>query len=254
MTISFEEFYIYPLIFARMAGLILFNPLLSRNNIPATVRTGLVLLLTVLVSPGVVSSHLDFASYDMLLGLFSELFMGLMCGFVYQIFYFLLMFVGDWMDTEFGMSMAKVFDPSTNVQVSISGSLITIMFMMYILATDSHLVLIQMFALSFKMVPIGTVSLSPDAFQLILTLFVDVFSLALRLLLPFTVVEFSIQIVLGIMMKLVPQIHAFVINFQLKQGAGLIMLLLMSPVIASFLDNYITIMLENIQRAIIILS
>ena len=32
------------------------------------------------------------------------------------------------------------------------------------------------------------------------------------------------------------------------------MLLMLSPVIASFIDNYITIMLENIQRAIITLA
>ena len=254
MTISFSELYIYILVFARMAGLILFNPLLSRKNVPTQVRAGLVLMLTLLVSPAVDSSHIDPASFDMLLGIFKELFMGFVCGFVYQIFYFLLLFVGDCMDTEFGMAMAKVFDPATNIQVSVSGSLITVLFMLYILITDSHLVMIQMYALSFKLVPIGTITLSTNAYQLMLTLFVEVFSLALRLLLPFMVVEFILQITMGIMMKLVPQIHVFVINFQMKQGLGLVMLFSMSPVIAAFLDNYIIIMLENMQRAMMILA
>ena len=254
MTIQLEGLQVYILVFGRMAGLIAFNPLLSRRNVPTQIRVGLVLMLTMIIAPlmGPVSVTRD--SFDMLFTLFRELSLGLISGFVYQIFFYMLLFVGDWMDTEFGMSMAKVFDPATNIQVSLSGNLLTIFFALYIFATDSHLVLIQLFALSFKIVPVGAVNLSPQAFQFVLQLFVDVFSLALRLLLPFTVVEFSLQIVLGIMMKLIPQIHVFVINFQLKQGLGLVMLFLMGPVIASYLNNYIMIMLENIQRAIVLLT
>lgn len=254
MTIQLEGLHIYLLVFARMSGLVFFNPLLSRKNIPSQVRAGLVLMLTMIIAPLLVSVDVSPDTFDMLLAIFRELSMGFICGFVYQIFYYLLLFIGDWMDTEFGMSMAKVFDPATNIQTSLAGKLLTILFVLYIFATDSHLVLIQLFALSFKIVPVGAVKLSPEAFQFVLQLFIDVFSLVLRLLLPFTVVEFSLQIVLGIMMKLVPQIHVFVINFQLKQGLGLAMLFLMGSVIASFLNNYIVIMLDNIQRAITTLA
>lgn len=254
MTIQLEGLNIYLLVFARMSGFIFFNPLLSRKNIPSRVRAGIVLVLTMIIAPLLPMSDLNYDSFDMLFAIFKELFMGFICGFVYQIFYYLLLFVGDWMDTEFGMSMAKVFDPATNIQISLSGNLLTILFVLYILATDSHLVMIQIFALSFKIVPLGSINLSPEAFQFALQLFIDVFSLALRLVLPFTIVEFSLQIVLGIMMKLVPQIHVFVINFQLKQCLGLAMLFLMGPVIATFLNNYIVIMLENINRALLILA
>lgn len=254
MTVSFDGFYIYVLIFARMAGLVLFNPLLSRKNVPTPVRAGLCLLLTLLVAPAADTSMVDLTSFDLISGIIKELFMGFLCGFVYQIFYYMLLFAGDWMDTEFGMAMAKAFDPATNIQVSISGHILTLLFSCYILATNSHLVLIQIFALSFKLVPLGTVNISTEAYRFALTLFVDVFSLALRLVIPFVVTEFSLQIVLGIMMKLVPQIHVFVINYQMKQGMGLIMLILMCPVIAAFTDNYINIMLENIQRAIMLLA
>lgn len=254
MTIQLEGLNVYLLVFARMSGFIFFNPLLGRKNIPSQIRVGLVLLLTMLIAPVLQAPDLAYDSVDLLLSLFRELAMGFICGFVYQIFYYLLLFIGDWMDTDFGMSMAKVFDPATSIQVSLTGNLLTILFALYIFATDSHLVMIQIFALSFKIVPLGAVNLSPEAFEFVLQLFIDVFSLALRLLLPFTVVEFSLQIVLGIMMKLVPQIHVFVINFQLKQGLGLAMLFLMSPVIASFLNNYIVIMLENINRALLVLA
>lgn len=254
MTIQLQGLNVYLLVFARMSGFIFFNPLLGRKNIPSQVRAGLVLILTMLIAPALQTPEISYDSVDMLISLFRELSLGFVCGFVYQIFYYLLLFIGDWMDTEFGMAMAKVFDPATNIQVSLTGNLLTILFALYIFTTDSHLVMIQIFALSFKIVPLGAVNFSVEAFQFILQLFVDVFSLVLRLLLPFTVVEFSLQIVMGIMMKLVPQIHVFVINFQLKQGLGLVMLFFMGPVIASFLNNYIVIMLENINRALLTLA
>lgn len=254
MTIQLEGLHVYLLVFARMAGFIFFNPLLGRRNIPSQVRAGLVLLFTLLIAPALQGSTLPADSADMLFALFRELALGFICGFVYQIFYYLLLFVGDWMDTEFGMAMAKVFDPATNIQISLTGNLLTILFALYILATDSHLVMIQIFALSFRIIPLGAATLSPEAFQFVIQLFIDVFSLVLRLLMPFTVVEFSLQVVLGIMMKLVPQIHVFVINFPLKQLLGLATLFLMGPVIASFLNNYIVIMLENINRALLTLA
>ncbi|MBP1577575.1 MAG: flagellar biosynthetic protein FliR, partial [Oscillospiraceae bacterium] len=114
MTVSFDGFYIYVLVFARLAGLVFFNPLLSRRNVPTQIRAGLVLLLTILVSPSVDASAAALNSFDLIIGIGKELFIGFLCGFVYQVFYYLLLFAGDWLDTEFGMAMAKVFDPATN--------------------------------------------------------------------------------------------------------------------------------------------
>ncbi len=54
---------------------------------------------------------------------------------------------------------------------------------------------------------------------------------------------------MGVLMKLIPQIHVFVINIQFKLLLGILMLLAFSSPIASFIDNYMRIMLENLQRA-----
>ena len=50
-------------------------------------------------------------------------------------------------------------------------------------------------------------------------------------------------------MKLIPQIHVFVINMQMKVMLGFVLLLAFSGPIASFLDNYMRVMLENMQWA-----
>jgi flagellar biosynthetic protein FliR len=62
------------------------------------------------------------------------------------------------MDTHFGMSMAKVFDPGTSIQMSVSGTFLNILFLLYIFCTDSHLLLIRIFADSFQVLPAGAFS------------------------------------------------------------------------------------------------
>ncbi len=118
------------LVFARMGGLLGMNPLFARRNVPAPVRAGLTFLLTALIAPGITVTGLAAEnSLELAVGMVGELLVGFCCGYVFQIFYYMLFFAGDLMDTHFGMSMAKVFDPGTSIQMSVSGTFLNILFL-----------------------------------------------------------------------------------------------------------------------------
>ena len=188
-------------------------------------------------------------SLSLALGMMKELFVGFACGFVFQIFYYMLLFAGDMMDTNFGMSMAKVFDPGTSIQMSVSGNMINTLFVLYIFVTNSHLLMIRIFAGSFQVLPAGAVTFSQETARFFLELFMAVFSMGLRLALPFIAAEFVLELSMGVLMKLIPQIHIFVINIQFKMILGLLLLLAFAGPVASFTDNYMRIMFENLQYA-----
>ena len=133
--------------------------------------------------------------------------------------------------------------------MSASGNLLNILFVLYILATDSHLLLIRIFTDSFQILPVGAVLISQEGARFFIDLFVSAFSLAMRLVFPFMAAEFVLELSMGILMKLIPQIHIFVINIQFKMLLGLILLLAFAAPVSSFLDNYMRIMLENLQYA-----
>lgn len=243
------------LVFARMGGLFGMNPLLTRRNVPAMVRTGLTFLLTALIAPGVtVTGVAAEDSLSLALGMVKELFVGFACGYVFQVFYYMILFAGDLMDTNFGMSMAKVFDPGTSIQLSVSGSFLNILFALYIFSTNSHLLLIRVFADSFRVLPAGMVTFSQDGALFFIELFASVFSMGLRLTLPFVAAEFVLELSMGVLMKLIPQIHVFVINIQFKMMLGLLLLLAFAGPVASFTDNYMRLMFENLQYAFSALS
>ena len=253
IQLSFAFVSVYILVFARLGGMILLNPLFARSNLPSLARLGLVLFLMLLIAPlqpmEAAQMVNGFGGIEFVFAIIRELFIGAIYGYVFQIFYYLLFFVGDMMDTDFGIAMAKTFDPASNIQVSFSGKLLTVLFTMYIFATGSHLALIKMYADSFVLIPLGQMRLSVDLLTFVISLFSAVFMLAMRLVAPFMVAEFILQASMGILMWFVPQVTVFVINFQLRILLGLIMLFLLAPFVGQFIDRYITILFDSLSEA-----
>lgn len=241
---------VYLMVFARLSGMIMLNPIFGRIDVPGMVRAGFVLFMALLIAPMQPTENiLAMGDVEYIFVVVRELFVGAVYGYVFSLFYYLLYLAGDLMDTDFGLSMAKSFDPATSIQASFSGKMLTAVFILYIFATGSHLALIRMYAQSFELIPLGTIQISTDIVSFCIKLFAGVFGLALRLVAPFMVAEFVLQLCMGILMKFIPQISVFVINFQLRILLGLIMLFLFAPYIGQFIDNYITTMFDALAES-----
>lgn len=255
LNFELQDIVVYILVFLRMAGMLFFNPIISRKNIPTQFRIALVLCITILIAPTIDATQLKISD-DILLvaAMFYELIIGILFNYVFQIFYYMLFFAGDVLDFQFGLSMAKVFDPGTNIQMSVSGNLLNILFIMYFFATDCHLQLINMMVTSFNILPVGAMQLSGDIAAYGLNLFVDVFSLIIKLTLPFIAMEFVIEISMGILMKLIPQIHVFVINIQFKLLLAFILLLLFAQPISEYIDQYISALFQSLAKMLTVIA
>ncbi len=257
MTIefAFEGFITLLLVFTRFAGMIAINPLFSRNNVPGMVRLGLSAFLTLLVAPTVSMAAMPAVQgFSFVFALIRELAVGFMYGYVFQIFYYFLFFAGDLIDTDIGLGMAKTMDPATQIQVSFAGSLITMIFSLYIFASGSHLALIRIFAESFEHIPPGAFTLTSNVASYAIQLFISVFLLVLRLAAPFMAAEFVLQAAMGILMRFIPQITVFVINFQLRIILGILMLFLFAPFIGQFIDQYISVLFDTLLDVTTVMS
>lgn len=237
----------YMLVFCRMGGLFFFNPIFSRKNMPNTMRIALVIGITLILTPTVSGAlNVEITSLSLLIMMCKELMVGVACGLVFQFFFYMLFFAGDVIDMGFGLSMAKVFDPGTNVQMSLSGNLFQLIFIMYFFTTDSHLLMIKLFASSYDIVTIGAVQFGGEVGRFATELFIIAFNLAVRLVLPFMAASFILEIAMGILMKLIPQINVFSIHFQFKIILGLGLLFLFAVPVTEFMNLYIDNMFVSI--------
>lgn len=236
------------LVFVRFTGMIAFNPVFSRRNFPTAARMGLIGALTLLVAPGQNAAGLArLSTIELIAAMGGEFVVGFACGFVFQIFYYMLIFTGDQMDMAFGLSMAKAMDPGSNIQMSVSSTMLNLIFITYLFATNSHLILIRLFSTSFTLIPPGQGMLVEQLPRFAIELFTYAFQLAYQLALPFVAMELVLEFAVGILMKFIPQINVFVVNIQLKVLLGITLLLLFVPAVSSFLNDYLNTTLTRMQ-------
>ncbi len=249
MTISFEGLNEFILVFARVGGMLFFNPVLSRRNVPAMARAGLAFGLSMVLVPNVdtilINGAEGFRLFRVMTG---ELFTGFAAGIVFSFYYYLIFMAGDLVDNAFGLAMAKTFDPGTNIQSSLSSSMLNFLFLAYFFITGSHLVFIRLVAESYRLVPMGGVVIGERLVSCVITMFVEAFDLAMHLILPFLAASFVLEISMGVLMKLVPQISVFSIHFQVKILVGFALLFLFAAPVSEFVESYVSEALARLQE------
>ena len=248
---TYRQLTAYLLVFCRMAGIVLFNPLLSRRNIPTQFSMALCMGLSLLMTPKLIATMgpMD-QTISLIWAVGAELLVGFVWGLIFQVFYYLLFMAGDAIDLGLGLSMAKVFDRNTNIQMSLSGNLFNVMFVLFLFTTNSHIVLIRLVAASYDIIGIGGAVMGPKLSAFMIELFINTVNLAIRLTMPFLAATFTVEVTMGILMKLVPQINIFSIHFQAKVIMGLILLFVFTVPVANFMDNYIQAMFQQMQNVL----
>jgi flagellar biosynthetic protein FliR len=247
----FQRLTVYILVLCRLAGALLFNPIFSRRNMPAQLPLGIALGVSLLLSPSLAATtEAVTGTLPLFAAVVRELLVGLVWGLVFQIFYYMLFLAGDLIDIGAGLSMAKVFDRDSNIQMSLSGNIFQLIFVFYLFTTNSHLAFIRMAADSFQIVGPGEALAGVNLSVFMLNAFLNAFSLAIRLAMPFTAATMTLEFTLGVLMKLVPQIHVFSIHFQIKVLLGLTLLYLFSVPMASFIDDYMGVLFRQLQEVL----
>lgn len=255
MTVSVSGLIVYLLVFVRLVACLAFNPIFNRTAWPSQTRMGFILLLTLLVAPNVPYVELGSPNFPQMVGyIIIEVLVGLFLGFIIQIYSLLLAFAGEILDSQFGLAMAKNFDPATDVQSGAVGGILNMLLVMFILVSNAHLEMIEAFVRTFEIIPFGTFVNVNTICAFVFSTFIDTFNLVIRLVLPFVVCEFLLEISLGILMKMIPQIHVFVINIQLKILLGILLMILLSGSLSMYLNNYIDKAVDTMQNAIVEIS
>jgi len=234
-----------------MTGVIFFNPVFGRANIPALVKIGLSLGIALNVTYGLTDIYVaDYTTIDLLVSMVREFAVGFAMGFIMQLFLGVFHIGGELMDLQVGFSMAQMYDPSTNSQVSVTGNFLTIMYVLLFFITNSHLNLMAIAAKSYSVVPVGLGGVSGKIGVYMIELFGYILVYALQLTLPIIVTEILVEVAVGILMRVVPNINVFIVNLQLKIIVGLLVLLTIIPMLVRFLGKLNMIMLDRMETVL----
>lgn len=239
---------LFSLIAMRMSGFVLFNPIFGRKNIPMMIKSGLILVLTFAVysfSAGQAFEVTSPIEHGFLL--LKEFAAGYALGFTMELFLFVLNFAGYIIDFQMGLSMAQVYDPQSNAQIPVMGSIMQTYFMLLFFAVDGHLALMKILITSAEIVPYGGILITQNLAQRVLEIFLQSAEMGIRLAFPILAAEFLLEIGIGILNKAVPQISIFIINIQLKLIVGIGLLVILFSPISEYLEKVLTTMMKSVQ-------
>lgn len=218
---------LFLLAFFRLAGVVMAAPLFGSPMVPRTVKVFLSLILAMVLLPVVQKTGVTVEPHAgaYLLAVFGETAVGVMIGFAASLLFAGVQLGGRLIDQEMGLTMAEVFDPLSDVQVSIVGQFKLLLSIVVYLLIDGHHFLIQAASDSFAAVPILGLRFSDGlALHLSDTLVRDLFVAAVKIAAPAMATLFLVTIATAFMARTVPEMNVFALGFALRIGVGLLVL------------------------------
>jgi len=232
---------LFTLIVMRMSGMIMLNPFFGSSRVPSRVKAALILALSAMLyvwEAGTLSYEPGtLLEYGVML--IKELAMGCVLGFGMELMVLVIRFASAIIDFSMGLSMAQIYDPGSNTQMTVTSGVTYAFLVLLFFGVDGHLRLMQIFFGSAKIVPFGHVTLGPELAEMILYMFRQNVTLAVQLAFPIIAMELVTEVAVGIMMRMIPQINVFSVNFQVKIIVGMLMLLFLLGPIGGQLEEMI---------------
>lgn len=247
-----DRFMLFTFVFMRMTGCIGFNPIFGRRNISSIIKAGFIFVLSMVLyfySEEFIVPVSNSLEYGILL--LKELAVGFIIGSVMNFFLYVIIFAGEILDLQMGISMSKIYDAQSNTSIALTATFYNILFIFLFFTLDGHLTLLQIILTSSRIVPYGSVVIRPEIATFMLDIFCQCTVLAVKFTFPLLAIEFLTEIGVGILMKVNPQINVFVVNIQMKILVGFIIILLLFTPLANYLVNLISLMLEKITEALV---
>lgn len=221
------------LVWIRVTVMLFVFPIFSAQQIPQLARIGLGLLIAFALYhavPQVPPSH------DILMlgaAALAQVALGLIVGFVASLVFVGVQFAGEVIDLQIGFAVANVISPTTQTQITIIGELELTLATLVFLISDSHLLLLQGIAGSFHLVPLPFVGLDPSVAGNLPIFMTQALMVVFKIAAPAAVAIFIVNVALSFMARVAPQMNVFVVGLPLQIGAGLIMLSISIPLLAS---------------------
>ena len=241
------------LILVRITSFAAVAPFFGANEVTGRVKVGFSVFVAILLFYMVPMESVPYESeigYAILV--LKEGITGLLIGFAASICNSIILYAGTIIDMDIGLSMAMVFDPSTNSQISISGELYSRILLLLLIVSNMHQYILRALIDSFSLFPLGGQVFQVDSLLESMIMFCgDLFVIAFRIVLPIFACSMIMYTILGIMAKVAPQMNMFAVSIQLKLLVGLAIMLItvfLLPDIANFIFKEMRVLITSFVK------
>ena len=229
----------YLLLHLRFVGMTFNSPVFTGIMAPTPVRYIFAVILTFASVYSAGDTQVALINFDNVFTLVilavRELIIGLSFGFLSSLPLVAVRLAGEQIGTVMGFSMAQVMDPMTQAETSLIGQLNFLVALWFYFHWNGHLLMIRAIIESIKLVPLGQLSFLPAGDVAVGTWLQNLFSIGMRIVVPFYCALVLSDIGLGFLARTVPQMNIFVVGLPVKVALGFFVLAAVLPLAVDML-------------------
>jgi flagellar biosynthesis protein FliR len=218
---------------ARVSGLVLVAPVFSARPVPMMVKSGLVVLLAVLLVP-VAQSHMNALPQLTPSAIVGEALVGFALGLGAALLIGAAEMAGELLSIQIGLSGASIFDPLSQQQSTALGQFVHLLALALVLSLDGHLVMLDALAKSAERLPVGLPVDVTNGARGLAALGGHVFALGLQFASPVVAVVLVANVALAVLSRAAPQLQILQLAFPVQILVGLGTLVASLPFIANW--------------------
>jgi flagellar biosynthetic protein FliR len=234
--------------FLRALALMTSLPVFSQRSVPMRVKVALAFFIAVASQaslPAMPVVPLDSALAWIVV--VQQVLIGVSLGFAVRVVFAAVEFAGEVIGLQMGLNFAGFFDPVTASQGTASGRFFGTIVAFLFIIINGHLAIIAALVKSFNTFPVG-----PEPFAFLRAVQpqvwgAEVFMIGLWIALPLVGMLLFVNLVLGVISRVAPQINIFAIGFPITLGVGLIGMLLTLPLLQQPFTMALERMLDHFQ-------
>ena len=221
-----------PLLWPFLRALALFTalPVLGTRSVPTRVRIGLAAFIALAAQPSLpLAPEVALDSPLAMLLVVQQLVIGLSLGFAVRLVFSAVEFAGELIGLQMGLNFAGFFDPLSAATATATSRLFGTTVAWLFIVANGHLLVVAALVQSFSAFPVG-----PEPFAFLHQMQpqrwgAEIFATGLWIALPLVTMLMFVNLVLGAISRVAPQINIFSIGFPITLGVGLLGLLLTLP-------------------------
>jgi flagellar biosynthetic protein FliR len=211
---------IWALLMGRVMPLVILAPFIGGDLVPAQVKMGIGIALTLILYPLVADVPIPPGSITFVLLLLKEVFIGLAIAFVASLAFEAVRAAGTFVDTVSGANLATVFVPQIQQQATLFADFKFQLAVVIFLALNGHHVVIQALFHSFEVVPLDAWPRFSRGFwpmfELMLRVTAHLMVISVALAAPGAIAAFLVDLTFGLVNRIAPQIQVFFISMSIK--------------------------------------
>ena len=246
---------IYLLVFGRISAMTASMPIFGYSTVNIKVRLLITIAITAIIAPGQTASFsVNYTNWMLLaLDMSREILVGLMIGFGARVIFEGITIAGSYIGLQMGMAIMNVFDPSSQQQQPIISNFWMLIMVTFFLVANSHYFLIATIFENFKFIPLGIATFHPVLGRDFLHVGSQMYDIALKFAAPTIIFLLTVDVSVGFMARVMPQLNVFFISLPLKIGMGIFLLTVSLKIFQSFfgiiimqLESFVTVVIKGL--------